>query len=68
MQYSSNQAITDEDEDVQMFLTFLSNSNFKSNIVKTHKAHTKYIAMLTDINHYLCIIDGGAEAEKHGYH
>ena len=66
MQYSSNQTITDEDEDAQTFLTFLSNSNFKSNIVKTHKAHTNYIAMLTNINHGLFIIDGGADSHVGG--
>ena len=35
-------------------------------MVKTYKAHTNCIVMLTNINHDLCIIDGGADSHESG--
>ena len=55
-----------EDEEVQTFLSLITNArcNFNNNI--TSKAHTKYLAMLVNYTQDLCIPDGGSDSHVGG--
>ena len=64
MQYSSNQAVSEEDEDVKTILSYLSNAQIHN--VRTYKAHTNYLAMLVNTPNDLCITDGGADSHVGG--
>ena len=65
MQYSSNISTTEdaeEDDKVQTFLSFLSNSKFNVNNAKTFKANTDVWVMLVNNTKDLCIPYGGADS------
>ena len=65
MQYSSNKTaaeVTEEDEDVKTILSYLATANN----IRTYKAHTNYLAMLSHTPNDLCITDGGADSHVGG--
>ena len=68
MQYSSNVATSaqQDDDEVQTFLLFLSNSNFNVNTAGTFKANTNIWVILVNNENDLCIPDGGADSHVGG--